>query len=208
MLKIVVLFPIIVLSAALLSCGIELERDTGTEDEITPARISTEDLLDTWILWTVDDETPTVDLVKGQNFREGSLTTLVFLDKDRYTLTIDYSLGTERIADGYVFIVWRAEGTYSLSAGTLTFLTVKWDVGVRSLGLRGDNKALAESLKEEFNAFGAGAIHDLAWPFDNQTGLLMTKQGTGTKYFFKRETALFEEGYWTDEREYFYGFDE
>ena len=58
MLKIVFLIPVFLLSTILLSCEIDLDRETGVEDEITPSRISVEDLLDTWILWTVDDETP------------------------------------------------------------------------------------------------------------------------------------------------------
>lgn len=208
MLKIVFLIPVFLLSTILLSCGIDLDMEGDVEDEITPSRISTKDLLDTWILWTVDGETPAVDLVYGKNALEGSLMTLVFEDADQYTFTIDYGLSTGRIASGYIFIVWRAEGTYKLSAGTLTFQTAKWSVGVRSLGMNIDDEVLAENLKEEFNAFGAGAIHDLEWTSDDKTGLLTTKRGIGTKYFFIKEATLFEQGIWEFEREHFFDFDE
>ena len=208
MLKIVVLFPVILISTVFLGCEIDLNREDDVEDETTPSRISAEELMDTWILWTIDQESPAVDLVDGRNVIEGSLATLVFVDKEQYTFTIDYSLSTGKIASGYIFVAWRAEGTYKLSERTLTFLTIEWSVGVRSLGVNIDDEVLAENLKEKFNAFGAGAIHDLEWTSDDKTGLLTTKQGVGTKYLFRKETALFEQGYWTFERERFYDFDE
>ena len=185
-----------------------MNRDSGVEDEITPSRISAEELMDTWVLWTIDKESPAVDLVEGKNVIEGSLMTLAFEDAHQYTFTIDYSLGTGNIGAGYIFIVWRAEGTYKLSRSTLTFLTAKWSVGVRSLGVNIDDDALAESLKEEFDAFGAGAIHDLEWTSDDKTGLLTTKQEVETKYLFIKETTLFDQGTWMFEREKFYDYDE
>ena len=208
MLKIAALFFLILLSATFLSCEIDLDRGSDVEDEIARPRISAEELMDTWVLWTVDKKSPAVDLVDGRNVIEGSLATLVFVDKERYTFTIDYSLSTGKIASGYIFVVWRAEGTYKLSGGTLTFLTIEWSVGVRSLGVNMDEKVLAKNLKEEFDAFRAGAIHDLEWTSDDRTSLLTTKQGIGTKYLFRKETALFEQGSWEFEPEYFYDYDE
>ena len=194
--KIVFLLYIVVLSIFFLSCGADMDRDKDVEDQIALPGISAKELVDTWTLLTIDDVAPEENLIVEEDYIESMLVSLVFVDTDKYTYTMEYGIFEwPALFD----VVITGNGVYEVSAGTLTFLTVKWDIWSRSFPENWVDTQVVEKILKEELGIRAGGMHRLEWEYDgNRNGLVMTKTNSpdiGTRYRFIRgaKRSIFDE---------------